>query len=73
MLVLIIIACCVVPFIVAGLAVLVGKSIGIPMAGRQPLRSGYQDDRDDSKIEHPSAPPPGTADGEGSRRRGGQP
>ena len=74
MLVLIAIGCCVVlPFIVAGIALLVGKSIGIPMAGRQPLRSGYQDGPDDSKIEHPSAPPLGTADREGTRRRRGQP
>ncbi len=29
--------------------------------------------RNDSKIEHSSAPPPSTADREGSRRRGGQP
>ncbi len=55
MLVLIAIGCCIVlPFIVAGLAVLVGKISG-------------------SRIEHPSTPPLGTADREGSRRRGGQP
>ncbi len=29
--------------------------------------------RNDSKLERLSAPPPGTADREGSRRRGGQP
>ncbi len=55
MLALIAIACCVVlPLIVAGLAVLVGKTSG-------------------SKTELPSAPPLGTADREGSRRKGGQP
>ena len=55
MLALIAIGCCVVlPLIVAGLVLLVGKS-------------------NDSKIEHSSAPPQGTADREGSRRRGGQP
>ncbi len=55
MLTLIAIGCCVVlPLIVAGLAVLVGRISG-------------------SKIEHRSAPLPGTVDREGSRRRGGQP
>ncbi len=55
MLALIAIGCCVVlPFVVAGIAVLVGKISG-------------------GKIEHPSTPPPGTADREGPRRRGGQP
>lgn len=74
MLALIAIGCCVVlPFTVAGLAVLLGKSIGVPWAGRQPLRSGYQDDRDDSNIEHPGPSPPGSADREGSKRSGGQP
>ncbi len=55
MLALIAIGCCVVlPLIVAGIALLVGRS-------------------NDSKIEHPSAPPLDTADREGSRGRGGQP
>ena len=55
MLVLIAIACCVViPIVVAGLAVLVGRISS-------------------SKISHPSAPPLGSADREGTRRRGGQP
>ncbi len=55
MLALIAIGCCVVlPLIVAGIALLVGKS-------------------NDSKVGHPSAPPLGAADREGSRRRGGQP
>ena len=55
MLALIAIACCVViPIVIAGIALLVGKS-------------------KDSKIEHPSARPLGTADRESSRRRGGQP
>ncbi len=55
MLALIAIGCCVVlPFIVAGIAVLVGRISG-------------------SKIDHPGAPPLGTADREGSQRRGGRP
>ena len=55
MLALIAIGCCVVlPLIVAGIALLVGR-------------------RNDSKIEHPSAPPLDTPDREGSWRRGGQP
>ncbi len=55
MLALIVIGCCVVlPLVVAGVALLVGKS-------------------NDSKIELPSTPPLGSADREGSQRRGGQP
>lgn len=55
MLALLAIACCLIlPLIVAGVALLVGK-------------------RNDSKTEHPGTPPLGTADREGSRRRGGQP
>ncbi len=55
MLALIAIGCCVVlPLIVAGVALLVGK-------------------RTDSKTEHPSAAPLGTAEREGSQRRGEQP
>ncbi len=74
MLALIAIGCCVViPIVVAGLAVLVGKSndVVLPLivAGIAILVGKSND----GKIEHPGATPLDTADQEGTRRRGGQP
>ena len=73
MLVLIVIACCVVPIIVAGLAVLAGKSNDVVLPFIVAGLARHVGKSNDSKIEHPSAPPLGSADREGSRRRGGQP
>ena len=74
MLALIVIGCCVaVPIVVAGLAVLVGKSndVVLPLIVAGIARRVGKNNS--SRIEHPSAPPPSGADREGSRRGGGQP
>ncbi len=70
MLVLIVIACCVVPIIVAGLAVLVGKSNDVVLPFIVAGLARHVSKSNNSEIEHPGAPPPGTADRAGSRRRG---
>ena len=74
MLALLVIGCCVViPIVVAGLAVLVGKSNNIVLPFIVAGLARHVGKSNNSKIEHTGAPPPGTADREGARRRGGQP